>query len=120
MPRYPIFVPSKGRADKEMTAAMFDTEGIPFKLVVEPQEEGAYRERWGAERVLTLPANNQGLVFSRNWIKSYATQKGHERHWQFDDDIRKFYRHHHGRRIKAPARVALCVLEDFVDRYENV
>jgi len=120
MPRYPIFIPSKGRADKVLTAKVFESDGVPYHLVVEPQEAEAYAKVWGQHRVLVLPENNQGLVYSRNWIKTYSIAQGHERHWQFDDDIQVIGRLHKGFRIPCAAGLGLAICEDVVDQYENV
>lgn len=121
LPRYPVYIPSRGRADTCLTAQRFDRDGIPFLLVVEPQERDAYATRFGAERVVVLPFSNQGSVIpARNWIKDYATAAGHARHWQLDDNIRDFYRRFKGKRLYCSSGVALAVVEDFSDRYENV
>ena len=120
IPKYPVYIPSKGRSDRPLTAKMFDRDGVPFRFVVEPNEVPAYAADWGEERVLVLPENNRGLVYSRNWIKQHAIGEGHERHWQFDDDVWRLRRLHHGRRYPCDSRIALVVAEDFVDRYENV
>jgi hypothetical protein len=119
-PRYPIFIPSKGRAERVLTAKMFSKFGTPFQIVVEPNEAPAYEAKWGRERVLVLPENNRGLVYSRNWIKQYSIERGDARHWQFDDDIRKMMRLNRGHRVTCAADVAVAVAEDFSDRYENV
>ena len=119
--QFPIYVPSKGRADQQkMTGAMFDTAAVPFHFVVEPQDEDAYVDAWGADRVLLLPENDQGLVYARNWIKDYSTRSGEPRHWQFDDDVARMIRVHKGYRIPVDASMALQVLEDFALRYTNV
>lgn len=120
MPRYPIYVPSKGRAEKCRTAQTFARDGVAFRLVVEPQESAAYAKLWGRERLLLLPENDRGLVYARNWIKEHAVRSGAERHWQFDDDVSYMVRLHRGYRIPCATNVALAVAEDFVDRYENV
>ncbi len=118
--QFPVYVPSKGRADKQMTGAMFYAAAVPFRFVVEPQDETVYSEAWGADRVLVLPENDRGLVYARNWIKTYSTRRGDPRHWQFDDDVRTMTRIYKGLRIPVDASVALQVLEDFVLRYTNV
>ena len=120
LPRYPIFIPSKGRADSVLTARCFRSDNVPFQLVVEPQELESYSAVWGRDHTLSLPDSHRGLVFARNWIKSYSISQGHERHWQLDDDIDDLYRLHRGRRIKMNAAIGLAIAEDFVDRYENV
>lgn len=103
-----------------MTAVCFLKDGIDFKFVVEPQEEEAYKSRFGEEYILVLPENNQGLIYSRNWIKDHSLSLGAERHWQIDDNIRAFYRMHYGKRLYCDPSIALRVVEDFSDRYTNV
>lgn len=122
LPRYPIYVPSKGRPDPPISTARFlDRDGVPFALVVEPQEADAYIARWGAARVHVLPFRDRGSVIpARNWIKAHATAAGHARHWQLDDNMRYVMRRYRGIRIPCNAGPALASVEDFADRYENV
>jgi hypothetical protein len=121
LPRYPIYVPSKGRADCCLTARFFDNDGVPFVLVVEKSERDKYAKEFGSERVLVLPFENRGSVIpARNWIKEHATAEGHFRHWQFDDNIRGIHRLYRGERLPCCAGAALRATEDFTDRYENV
>lgn len=119
-PRYPIFIPSLGRAQKCVSADMFIKDEIPFKLVVQPDQVKAYAERYGIENILVLPEDGKGLVYARNWIKDYSVAQGDERHWQFDDDIKYFDRLYRGHRIPCASNIAVSIIEDFVDRYENV
>jgi hypothetical protein len=119
-PRYPVYIPSKGRADNPLTAEMFDAGGVPFRLMVEPQERDAYAKRWGAKRVVVLPENNRGLVYSRNACRDHSVSEGHARHWQFDDDIKHLMRMMKSTRVNCDPGTALAVAEDFTDRYENV
>ena len=118
LPRYPIYIPSKGRADIMFTAKMFDKDAVPYHVVVEPNEVESYK-KYG-ERLLVLPENSKGLVYARNWIKEHSISGGHARHWQFDDDIEYTSRVNRGYRIRCSSSVALRILEDFVDRYENL
>jgi hypothetical protein len=119
-PRYPIFIPSKERAFRCLAARMLRRDGVDFKLVVEPQEQGLYVQKFGKDAVLVLPENNRGLVYARNWIWERAREMGCERHWQIDDNIREMIRTFKGRRVNCNAGVGLRVCEDFTDRYENV
>ena len=121
MPRYPVYVPSKGRADVCLTAQFLRADGVPFFLVVEPQERDAYVERFGEASVLVLPFRDRGSsIPARNWIKAHATAAGHLRHWQLDDNIKYTARWYAGKRLRCASSVALAACEDFVDRYENV
>jgi hypothetical protein len=121
LPRYPVYVPSKGRFDRCLTAKFLIKDKVPFCLVVEPQERAAYADKFGEERTLVLPWDNPGSVIpARNWIKEHATKAGYKRHWQLDDNIWCIKRRWRGRRIPCDSGIALAAVEDFVDRYENV
>jgi len=119
-PRYPIYIPSKGRAHVPYTIKMFLRDGVDFKVVVEENDAEAYAKVAGEERLLILPESGRGLVYSRNFIYEHAVATGAERHWQFDDDIKSMRRLYRGYKLKCAANVALVAAEDFVDRYENV
>lgn len=120
-PRYPVYVPTKGRHDRCLTGRMLARDDVPFHLVVEPQEHDLYASEFGQERLLTLPFRDRGSVIpARNWIKEHAAAEGHERHWQIDDNISRMRRIYKGRRISCRAGIALSAVEDFIDRYENV
>lgn len=90
LPRYPVYVPSKGRADVCMTSGFLSRDGVPHFVVVEPQEADAYRATVGRDplcTVLELPFRDlgQGSIPARNWIKDHAVAAGADRHWQLDD-----------------------------------
>jgi len=122
--RYPVFIPSKGRwqPERALTARCLSAAGVPFKLVVEPQEADDYAAQHGEENVTVLPFGElgQGSIPARNWIKERATAEGHARHWQLDDNMRNFFRCYQGKRVRCPPDYALSVVENFTDRYENV
>jgi TET-Associated Glycosyltransferase len=122
LPRYPIYVISKGRWESGLTAKFLLRDGVPFHLVVEPQEADAYASAFGEERVLVLPFSNlgQGSIPARNWLWEHARERGAERHWCLDDNIRGIARNYDGRRIRCVSGPALAAVEDFTDRYENI
>lgn len=137
LPRYPIYVPSKGRAQRGYTARFLIDDRVPFRLVVEPSEAAEYARLWGADRVLILPwdgdsperrafcqergIENGGLIAARNWIKEHSIAEGAERHWQLDDNIGGVLRRiYNGRRLPCAAGPAMRAIEDFTDRYENI
>ena len=91
LPRYPVYIPSRGRADVCLTGRSLVRDRVPFRLVVEPQEAEAYAARFGAERLLVLPFRDRGLFTARKT-----------------------------KRLHCAAGIALRVVEDFVDRYENI
>jgi hypothetical protein len=119
-PKYPIYVPSKGRYDRCLTARFLAQDRTPFKLVVEPQEQYHYSAAFGSDSVLVLPFSNQGVVAARNWIRDHSRAAGHVRHWQLDDNIYGVRRRYRGKRIPCDSGAAMSAAEEFVDRYENV
>ena len=122
LPRYPVYIPSKGRANICLTARCLVKDSIPFYLVVEPQEADAYAVQFGTDRLIILPFHDLGLgsIPARNFIWEHAKTSGIERHWTLDDNIRHFYRRYQGKRVYCDAGIALRVCEDFTDRYENI
>jgi len=124
-PRYPVFVPSRGRADLarrlSSTAGRLMHDGVPFRMVIEPQEVDAYAAVVGEDRLVVLPFRDRGTSTpARNFIRDLAEQEGAARHWQLDDNIKEFRRLYRGRRIICHSGLALRVCEDFTDRYSNV
>lgn len=121
LPRYPIFVPSKGRAEHCLTARFLTADRVPFRLVVEAPEEHAYRAVFPDADVVVCPvADGRGVLPVRNWIRDLAIEEGWDRHWQIDDNVYGMRRLVHGRRIPCDSALALRVCEDFTDRYENI
>ncbi len=88
-PKFPIFIPSKARSEFCKTAELLGD--FPFKLVVEPQDAAAYNAKYGAERVMVLPADNKGLPYSRNSILEAARFNELENYWMIDDDLTAAY-----------------------------
>ena len=121
-PKYPVFIPSKGRADSRLTQKALDIIGVPYYVVVEEAEHDEYAAVTDLKRnkILTLPFSNRGLTASRNWISDKADEMGVTRHWQLDDNIRDFYRVNHNRRIRVTDGTMFHAMEMFSDRYENV
>ncbi len=120
LPRYPIFIPSKGRPDTRYTMKSFDRINVPYTVVVEPQEFDAYKAVIDQKKLLVLPFRDQGLVATRNWIWDYAASLGAPRYWTFDDNIMGFFRFNTNLKTPVSDGTILAALEDFVERYENV
>jgi len=122
IPKYPIYVISKGRFENCLTAKFLIKDEVPFHLVVEQQEYEEYKNRLGKEYIYTLPFSNLGLgsIPARNWVWQHSIKQGHSRHWIFDDNIREIYRRWHEKRIRCDSGYALKITETFIDRYENI
>lgn len=122
LPHYPVYIPSKGRADCCHTAKCLDAGGVPFHLVVEPTEADAYAAQFGRERLLVLPFHDLGLgsIPARNWIWEHANASGAARHWTLDDNVYFFMRRYRAKRLRCDPGIALRMCETFTDRYENI
>jgi hypothetical protein len=143
--KYPLYIPTKGRADSRLTSKAFEFMRMPHYLVVEPQECETYLEyihAWEQETGLTSVAtvleldlsykdryellDDHGLTKStgpgpaRNFVWDHAIKNGHEWHWVQDDNIRNFLRLNNNLKIKLADATGFRVMEDFCDRYENV
>lgn len=87
-PRYPIFVPTKGRWESCLTIKALEAIGVPYSAVVEAQEQYRYVEAGvPEENIIILPHRDLGLVVTRNWIWDYARDAGARRFWTIDDNI---------------------------------
>jgi hypothetical protein len=121
--RYPVFIPSKGRAKIATTPRLLEQAGVDYFLVVEPTEADEYAYRFGSERVLVLPFHDlgEGSIPARNWIWEQAEAVGTPWHWILDDNIGGFFRHQYNRRLSVKESSApLRMVEDFADRYDNL
>ena len=120
--RYPIYVISKGRWKSRLTIRALEKLGLPYHVVVEPQELDEYGSVIDRRLILTLPFSNlgQGSIPARNWVWEHAAGRGSIRHWILDDNIDGFYRLNRNLKTKVVEENPFVALEDFVDRYANV
>ena len=119
-PKYPVFVPTKGRWESRLTIKAFERLGIPYTAFIEPQEFDQYAAVIDPRRLHVLPHSNEGLVVTRNYIWDYALSLGVPRFWTFDDNIRDFYRLNQNIKWRVTSGVFLAAIEDFADRYANL
>lgn len=98
---YPVYIISKGRFEKTLTADNFESAGIDYLIAVEPQEYEQYCKKLGKHRVLKLPFSNLGLGSypARNYCWEHAKANGYKYHWLFDDNIKDFRKWINGKRL---------------------
>ena len=120
--RYPIYIPSKGRADCALTPHALDEMRVPYYLVVEDVEYDQYARYYDTSKLLRLPFSNlgQGSIPARNWIWDHASASGVSRHWIIDDNVNGFARLNFNRRIPVRSSAIFRCVEDFTDRFTNV
>lgn len=120
--KYPIYIVSKGRWKKALTADCFKQYGIDFKIAVEPQEYEQYCNAIGEKYILKLPFSNLGLGSypARNFCWEHSIEQGHQRHWIFDDNIYRMRRMVKGVKTPINPQIGIKAAEDFIDRYTNI
>jgi hypothetical protein len=134
-PRFPIYIPSKSRADIATTPRFLDSINVPYRLVIEEQQYDSYAEFFPKEKLLILDPEykktfdplmkleeNQstGAGPARNFIWDHSIKEGHKWHWIMDDNITLFARFHQNQRIPVGDGTCFYAMEDFVLRYENI
>jgi hypothetical protein len=121
-PEYPVYVISKGRWESRLTSKALEKIGVPYRIVIEPQELEQYSAVIDPQKILVLPFSNlgQGGIPARNWVWEHSISEGAERHWILDDNIKGFRRLLKKQRIPVTDGAIFKAAEDFVDRYTNV
>ena len=135
LPRYPIYIVSKGRWKNRLTSKALNVMGIPYKIVVEQDQLPMYQAEVGADRCLVLPqryldeydtcddlgdSKSKGPGAARNFFWDHATELGSKRHWVMDDNLDAFHRLNRNIKRESDTPAIFAAMEDFVDRYENV
>ena len=120
--KYPICIPSKGRASLQTTGRQLDLLGVSHLFFVEDCEYEQYVQALGSQRVVKMPFSNlgQGSIPARNFIWDWARRNGHARHWCLDDNIEHFCRDNLNRKLLVRGGAFFRAMEDFVDRFTNV
>jgi len=134
-PRFPLYIPTKGRADSRLTIKALQSMGVPFHAIVERQEYETYAAVVPRENLLVLdPAyqrdydtfddlgdtKSKGPGPARNFAWDHALAGGHAWHWVMDDNIREFYRLNRNRKIRVADGTCFHVMETFALRYTNI
>jgi|TARA_Y100000033_G_C2748917_1_gene112733 hypothetical protein len=134
-PKYPLYIPSKGRYESRLTSKWLDLIGLPYKLVVEPDEYDLYAQEVSEKKLLALDMSYKdkyeycdehgtsrptGSGPARNFIWDHAYQSGHDYHWIMDDNIRSFRRMNKNEKVKVNNGTMFIAMEDFILRYKNV
>ena len=139
-PRYPLYIVSKGRYEKNIraTANSLERMRVKFYMVVEEHEYEKYLETADSRYCTVIVLDNKykeeydtcddegysnprvGPGAARNFAWDHAKNNGFARYWVFDDNIHDFYRLYKNERIRVESGVLFRACEDFIDRYENI
>jgi hypothetical protein len=121
-PDYPVYIISKGRWETRLTSKALEKIGVPYHIVIEPQEYDQYASVIDKAKILVLPFSNlgQGSIPARNWVWEHSIEKGTKRHWILDDNISGFYRLNNNLKLQVYCGNIFRAAEDFAERYENI
>lgn len=133
-PAFPIYIVSKGRAERQLTASSLMDMGIDFRVIVELCDYEEYSWALGEERVLLLPqaykdnydtcladkSKSTGSGAARNYAWDHSIELGYTRHWVMDDNIDGFHRLNRNLKVPAKTGAIFCAMEHFALRYDNV
>ena len=134
-PQFPLYIPTKGRADSRLTAKVLEEMNVPFRLVIEDQEYKTYADVIDKSKLLVLDKKYQdeydtcddlgstkskGPGAARNFIWDHSISEGYKWHWVMDDNIKLFRRWNKNKRYKCYDGTPFKVMEDFVLRYDNI
>jgi hypothetical protein len=139
LPRFPLYIPSKGRSEYMMTSKYLTHMGIKHNIIVEPSQVDEYRKSVKSKglkaEILELDmaykkkydlCDSHGLNKStgsgpaRNFIWDHSSSFNHPWHWIMDDNIRYFGRLNKNKKIKVINPSLFIAMEDFCLRYENI
>lgn len=124
IPKYPIYILSKGRSETRYTSKTLEEMRVPYKIVIEPQEYELYNKYITSDKILLLPQEylnkNQGGIPARNFIWKHSVDQGHSAHWVIDDNIEGFFRWNRNKKLPLKSGICFKMIEDYYDGCENV
>lgn len=134
-PKYPIYIISKSRWDTRLTSKALEEMIVPYYIVVEESQYLQYCSVIDKNKVLILPQKfldeydtfwpkdsdkRTGPGAARNFCWEHSISNGYAMHWVMDDNISSFKRLNNNKKIKVASGTIFKVMEDFVERYDNV
>ena len=134
-PQFPLYIPSKSRADSRLTVKSLEEMNVSFKVVIEEQQYKEYSDVIDKKKILVLDkkfqddydtcdehgnTKSKGPGGARNFIWEHSISEGYKWHWVMDDNIASFRRYINNQRIKCYDGTPFKVMEDFVLRYKNI
>lgn len=134
-PKFPIYIPSKGRWESRVTVKVLERLKVPFRVVVEESQLEQYASVIDRRKLLVLDpqyqrdydacdefglSRSKGSGPARNFIWDHSVAEGHSHHWVVDDNIMGFFRLHQNLKRPVGDGTVFACMEDFALRYSNV
>jgi len=136
-PKYPIYIPSKGRWEARLTQKTLERMGIEvYFVIVEQSQYDNYAAVIDPKHLLVLPQvwldeyntfDDEGYKLSKGpgaarnyaWWHSVKVMKA-QWHWTMDDNISDMFILNRGSKIRCEAAAFVTQMEWFVEHFENV
>ena len=131
--RHPVYIPTRGRPEKQLTARALLRLGIRPRLVVEDAEHDAYAAANPDCDVLVWPQSymddyertpeldpHPTTGAAHNFAWDHSRDEGHTHHWIVDDNIIRFYVRRNAVGMVVGDQVPFIWHEDFMDRWANL
>jgi len=133
MIEYPVYIPTRGRPTRQITAKALVELGIRPRLVVEAAEEEAYKtanpdcdvivwpQVYADEYEHTPELNPHPTTgYAHNYAWDHARAEGHDRHWIMDDNIYYIIVRQNGERKRARDTSPLEWVETWAKKWVNL
>jgi len=136
--KYPIYIVSKGRADKCLTSLALIKMEVPHIVVVEPNEINIYNSTVGQSEYVEIleldmkfkdeydtfddlgDTKGKGPGGARNFCWDHSIKGGYKWHWVLDDNVTTFHLLNRNAKIPIGSGAIFKMTEDFTDRYDNI
>ena len=133
-PKFPIYIVSKGRWERNPTRKSLEEMQVPYKMIVEEPQYDDYAKYTDEDKLLILPEKYKkeydtfwkdedqrtGPGPARNFAWDHSISEGYQWHWVMDDNIDSFDRLNNNRKVKCASGTIFHVCEQYVLRYTNV
>ena len=133
-PRFPVYIVSKGRWERNPTSRALQEMKVPFYMVVEEDQFENYKKIIDEDNLLILPQKyideydvfwtdddpRKGPGCARNFCWEHSIENGYDWHWVMDDNIEAFERYNNNMKVKCLTGSPFYAMEDFVLRYKNI
>ena len=133
LPRFPIYIISKGRSKNGLTWKALDHMKVDYKIIVDESEYEEYASVLDKSKLMVCPkiyklkydtfwANEKttGPGAARNYAWAHSIQRGYSHHWVMDDNLDAFHRLNRNIKAEVDSGTIFRCMEDFTLRYDNI
>lgn len=130
---FPVYIPTRGRPQIQLTADALIQLGITPTLVVEDAEADAYMKHNPQCRVEVWPQRymdeyektpeldpHPTTGAAHNFAWDHSRELGYSHHWIMDDNIKFFLIRHNNRRARVGNAKAFLWNEQFIQKWQNL